>query len=174
MLGLYGTKLALSNAFLQNLIHANKDGLDVGFDDFVDVLRLALLRPHHLALHEARIESIRRDEIEISSGIRHDLFSRREGTVERLEDGVLEPGERTIEDCAVQRFLVLKVVVKKGLVDLRFAGDGVGTGSGDAMLGKLAGGGLENGGAAFFRLAAGSHVALPILTAVLKQSSHIN
>src|SRR5690242_2884153 len=142
MFRLNGTKLALGNSFPQNLIDSNKDGLDVSLDELVDVLRFALPRPHHLALHQARIESIRGDEIEIGSGVSHDLFSRRKGTVEYLEDRIFESGESVFEHGAVQRFLIFKVVVEQSLVDARFAGDGIGPRSGNAVLGKLAGGGL--------------------------------
>jgi hypothetical protein len=43
-----------------------------------------------------------------------------------------------------------------------FASDGVSAGSSYAVLGEFAGGCLQNGGAALLRLAASTHVAMPV------------
>jgi len=75
-------------------------------------------------------------------------------------EGLLDPFRKTakdvIEDGAVKRFFVLEVVIEQGLVDLSGAGDGIGTGTGDTFMGKLADSGLQDGGAGFKGAATGT------------------
>ena len=120
---------------------------------------LAFARPHHLALHESRINLVGSDEIEICAGIGHHLLARRQVAVEHAEHRCLQAAKRFVEHGAVQRFFVLEVVVQQSLVDPGRARDGIGARAGNAVLGKFLRGRLQNGGAALLRLAAGTHAA---------------
>ena len=150
-------EFAFRDSFVQQLAHPLVDRLKVGLDQAVDVLGMAFARPHHLALHQLGINLVRGDEIEIRAHVGHDLFARRQVAVEHLENACLHPGKRVVEHRAVERFLVLEVVIEQRLVDARLARDGVGAGSGNAVLGKLLRRRLQDGGAAFLRLPAGTH-----------------
>jgi len=57
-----------------------------------------------------------------------------------------------VEGSAVQRILVMEVVIEECLVDLRGLGNRVGTRAGNAFAGELADGGLQDGGAALLGL----------------------
>src|SRR5215831_13068978 len=106
VLRLHRSELALRDAFLQYLVDAEKDGLDIGLDQLVDVLRFAFTCPHHLALHQPWIELIGGDEVETSSRIREDLFPRWKGAVEYFEDRVFESRKSIVEHGAVKRVFV--------------------------------------------------------------------
>ncbi len=127
--------------------------------------------PHHLALHQPRIELVRGNEIEISARIGHDLLAGRQVAVEHAEDGILQAGKRIVEHGAIKRLFVLEVVIEQRLVDAGLAGDGVGTGAGNAVLGELLRGGLQDRCPALLRLAAGAHATMQNLT-VMEESSH--
>ena len=94
-------ELAIRNPFFQNLADPPVDGLKVRLDQPVDVLGLAFSRPHHFALHQLGIDLIGGDEIKICSHVSHDLFPRRQFTVQRLENTRLHSGKRIVEHRAV-------------------------------------------------------------------------
>ncbi len=72
----------------------------------------------------------------------------------------VKSAEHLIENRAVERFLVLEVVVQQRLVDSGGARDGVGARPGHAFAGEFPDRGLQDGGAAFFGLSPGAQIAI--------------
>src|SRR5208282_5460236 len=145
------------------------DGLEIRFDQLVDVHRISLARPHHLALHQLGINLVGGNEIEIRAHVSHDFLAWRQIAVERPEDLGFHSGKRMVEDCAVEGLFVLEVIIKESLVDARLARNGIRAGAGNAVFGKLLRRRLQNGGAAFLRLPARAHAGMMAMT---KELSH--
>src|SRR5271165_3626874 len=153
-------ELSFRNSLVQQFAHPPVDGLKIRLDQPVDVHRITLARPHHLALHQLGINLVGGDEIEICAYVSHDFLAWRQIAVERMEDPGLHPRKRMVEDRAVEGLFVLEVVIKEGLVDARLARNGIRAGAGNAVLGKLLRRRLQNGGAAFLRLPARTHAGM--------------
>src|SRR5579872_121014 len=170
---IHRAELALRDSLLQHFTDSNENRLDIVLDELVEMRRRPIPRVHHLALHQPRINLIRRDEIEVRADVGQDLLARRQVAVEDAEDRRSQPGERFIEYRSVERLFVLEVVIEERLVDVGFAGDGVCTGSGDAVLCELEGRRLQNGCAALLRLAARTHAAMKGMTVMEKPGHEI-
>ena len=96
------------------------------------------------------------DVIEMRPDVSQKFFSGREILRKRDLDGLGESTENLVEHCAVNRFFVLEVVIKQSLVYASRAGNSIGTRAGNPFPGKLGHSSLQNSGAAFFGVAAGS------------------
>src|SRR5579864_1101848 len=166
------TELSFSNSLPQHFADSKKNWLDIILDDLLDVRRLALPRPHHLSLHQAWIQLVRSDEIEIRAGISENLLTRRQITVQHLKHSFLQTRKRIVQHRAIKRFLILEVVIQERLVDPCLLGNRVGAGTGDAMLGKLLRRCRQYCGTALFRLAARSHPAATPRVATMQNARH--
>jgi len=152
--GIDRAEFTLGNSQPHQFTHAAKDGLEIVFHQLVDVLGLSFAHPHHLPLHQLGIHLIGGDEIEIRAHISQYFFARPTIAIERAKHRGLHPRKRILEDRAVERLLILKVVIKESLVDFRLARNRVGACAGDAVFGELMCSSMKNRGAALLGLTA--------------------
>ena len=171
MRGIYRTKFSVRDSLAHQLPNARENRLNIVFDHFVDVRRLAFARPHHLTLHQPRIDLVGSNEIEIGANVSHHFFARRQVAIEHTEYSSFQTGKSLIQHRGVKRFFVLEVVVEQSLVHPGLTRNGVGAGSGDAVFGKLLRGGLQDGGTALLGLSTGTH-ARRAQAAGMKESRH--
>ena len=148
---------AFRYSLLQHFAHAPVNRLKICLYQSIYVFRMSFARTHHFPLHQFGIDLVRSDEIEIRSHVGQDLFARSQGAIEHLENIYFHGGKGLIQYRSVQRFLVLKVVIKQGLVDPRLARDRVRTSPRNTVIGKLFRRSLQNGGAALLRLPPRTH-----------------
>jgi hypothetical protein len=159
MRGAHFPKLSVGDSLVQQFADARENGLEIVLDQLVEMRRLPVARPHHLALHQLGIHLVGGDEIEISGHVSQNLLARRQFTVEHAEHVHLERPKRFIQHCPVKRFFVFEVVINQSFVDARLARNGIRPRPRDAMLGKLLRRGRQNGSSALLRLPPRPHAA---------------
>src|SRR5580692_5545421 len=94
--------------------------------------------------------------VEMSTDVGENFLPGRNIQGKRRVNSDGQASEDLVEDGGIEGFLILEIVVKQRLVDAGRAGDGIDAGARHAFAGKLAHRGLQNGGTALFRAAAGS------------------
>src|ERR1700684_199023 len=99
--GIDRTKFAVRDSLAHQFADSGENRLEIGLDHFVDVWRLAIASPHHLALHKSRIHLVGSNEVEICARVGHYFFSRAQVAVKHTEDGRFEAGECIIEHSSV-------------------------------------------------------------------------
>ena len=96
------------------------------------------------------------DAIKVGAGIAEQPLAERRGTVKLTHQALTQSNEEAIKHRAIQRLLVMKVVIEKRLVHTSGRGDGIHAGTRQAFLGKLSQRRLKDGVAAGFRLTPGA------------------
>ncbi len=92
----------------------------------------------------------------MGAGVAQQSLAQRSGAVKFIHHPLAQPNEEAIKHRAVQRLLVMKVVIEERLVYSGRSGYRIHAGARQTFLGKLGQRRLKDGVAAGFRLAAGA------------------
>ena len=154
MRGIDGAKFSLVDAFLQQTDDPLADRLNVLGEDALQMGGAAAAGAHQLA-HE-NVSVVRRlgNGIEVRLHVGQKAFAGRARTIADRHHPLQQAFEETIEHRAVERLLVVEVVIQQRLVHPGGFGDSIDPGARQAFAAELHQRGLQDGLAATVGLAA--------------------
>ena len=151
MQGINRAEFACRLSLPENLRYAAKQWTKVFFHDRLKLARPTPAGTHHFALYNSRVQGMSRDIVEVRAGVGKNFLAGRKIARQYFADTRDESAKHLIEYRTIQSFFILKVVIKESLVHLGGACNGICSGSGNALVGKLTNRGLQNRSPALLR-----------------------